>query len=94
MNWQFNQTTNLETEIVHIDNTPLTCEMLGSVAQGRTIQVSTDTIASMTGAIAGAHHGEDAIPPRWLDAITETAYTPDRMRQLADQLLEVTLAQV
>ena len=47
MNWQFNQTKNLETEIVHIDNTPLTCEMLGSVAQGRTIQVSTDIIASM-----------------------------------------------
>ncbi len=54
----------------------------------------TDTIASMAGAIAGAHHGEDAIPQRWLDAITETAYTPDRMRQLADQLLDATLANV
>lgn len=30
-----------------------------------------DTIGAMAGAIAGARHGADAIPPRWLEALEE-----------------------
>jgi poly(ADP-ribose) glycohydrolase ARH3 len=47
----------------------------------------TDTIASMAGAIAGAHLGEQSIPPRWRAAIREESYPPDAIASLADQLL-------
>jgi poly(ADP-ribose) glycohydrolase ARH3 len=43
----------------------------------------TDTIGSMTGAIAGAAVGENEIPKRWLQRVTEAEYTPARVRQLA-----------
>jgi poly(ADP-ribose) glycohydrolase ARH3 len=46
----------------------------------------TDTIASMTGSIAGAALGESSIPERWLRRVTETAHTPDKMRQVAFEL--------
>jgi poly(ADP-ribose) glycohydrolase ARH3 len=46
----------------------------------------TDTIASMAGAIAGAFLGEQAIPPRWLNAVREERYTVAYIRELADRL--------
>lgn len=46
----------------------------------------TDTIASMTGAIAGAALGEKAIPERWIERSTETVYSPERIRQIASEL--------
>lgn len=46
----------------------------------------TDTIASMTGAIAGAALGEDNIPVRWLRKIREPVYTPEKVRQIAFDL--------
>ncbi len=46
----------------------------------------TDTIASMTGAIAGAALGEDAIPVRWLRKIREPVYTLEKVRQIAFDL--------
>jgi poly(ADP-ribose) glycohydrolase ARH3 len=46
----------------------------------------TDTIASMTGSISGAALGESSIPQRWLRRVTETAHTPDKMRQIAFEL--------
>lgn len=48
----------------------------------------TDTIASMTGAICGAAVGERQIPERWLRRVTETTYTPDRVRRMAFDLYE------
>ncbi|MGQ9571962.1 MAG: ADP-ribosylglycohydrolase family protein [Dehalococcoidia bacterium] len=43
----------------------------------------TDTIASMAGALAGAHLGEQAIPPVWREQVEGAA----RLRELADALL-------
>lgn len=43
----------------------------------------TDTIACMTGALAGAHLGEEAIPPSWRQGVEGA----DRLRELADALL-------
>ncbi|MCX8176367.1 MAG: ADP-ribosylglycohydrolase family protein [Candidatus Bathyarchaeota archaeon] len=34
----------------------------------------TDTIGAMTGAIAGAYHGVEAIPRRWLDGLENKEY--------------------
>ncbi len=48
----------------------------------------TDTIASMTGAIAGAALGENQIPDRWLKKIREPVYGTDRVRQIALRLCE------
>lgn len=49
----------------------------------------TDTIASMTGALAGAYLGETGIPPAWIDAVEGT----EELRELADGLLELALEQ-
>lgn len=43
----------------------------------------TDTIASMTGALAGAYRGMDQIPPRWLDV-----EGTERLIGLADELYD------
>jgi poly(ADP-ribose) glycohydrolase ARH3 len=43
----------------------------------------TDTIASMAGALAGAHLGENAIPALWREQVEGAA----RLRELADALL-------
>lgn len=45
----------------------------------------TDTIAAITGAIAGARFGKEGIPDRWLDVIEET----DELERLATELMEV-----
>lgn len=45
----------------------------------------TDTIASMAGALAGAHLGEDAIPKTWREGVENAA----RLRGLADGLLQL-----
>jgi poly(ADP-ribose) glycohydrolase ARH3 len=45
-----------------------------------------DTLGAMTGAIAGAYHGEDAIPARWLDALEGGAKGRDHVRALARRL--------
>ena len=42
-----------------------------------------DTIASMTGALAGAHLGEDAIPEPWREGVEDAAH----LYSLADRLL-------
>ena len=46
----------------------------------------TDTIGSMTGAISGAALGQKQIPEKWLRRVTESVYTPDKVRQLAFDL--------
>lgn len=48
----------------------------------------TDTIGAMTGAIAGALLGADAIPPNWLDAVENGFHGRDYIRALADTLFE------
>jgi poly(ADP-ribose) glycohydrolase ARH3 len=47
----------------------------------------TDTIASMAGALLGAYLGESAIPPVWHEEVESAS----RLRELADQLLELAL---
>jgi poly(ADP-ribose) glycohydrolase ARH3 len=42
-----------------------------------------DTIGSMTGALSGAALGESQIPERWLRRVTETNYTPSKVREAA-----------
>jgi ADP-ribosylglycohydrolase len=57
--------------------------VLGGVNYGR----DSDSIAQMAGAIAGALHGEAAVPPRWVDAVS-TASRRD-FRAVADGLAQV-----
>jgi len=45
----------------------------------------TDTIASMAGALSGAHLGEEAIPKTWREGVENAA----RLRELADGLLQL-----
>jgi poly(ADP-ribose) glycohydrolase ARH3 len=46
-----------------------------------------DTIASMTGAIAGAYHGEESIPKEWLNKLENREY----IRALAEKLYFLNL---
>lgn len=46
----------------------------------------TDTIGAMTGAIAGAFHGVEAIPQEWLDALENGEKGRDYVWQLAEAL--------
>lgn len=59
-----------------------------AVAAAVFIRGDTDTIASMTGAISGAALGESQIPKRWLLRVTEPAYKPNKVRQIAFDLYE------
>lgn len=47
-----------------------------------------DTIGAMTGAIAGAFHGAEAIPEDWLSALENGAKGRDYVRHLAESLYE------
>src|SRR5919106_1903765 len=49
----------------------------------------TDTIASMTGALAGAYLGEKGIPPLWRARVEGAPH----LRQLANALLDLVMAQ-
>jgi poly(ADP-ribose) glycohydrolase ARH3 len=53
------------------------------VAYAISLGGDTDTIASMAGALAGAHLGEEAIPRVWRERVEGAA----RLRELADALL-------
>ncbi len=46
----------------------------------------TDTIAAMTGAIAGAFHGLRAVPPRWWQALESGPQGKEKIVKLAEQL--------
>ena len=48
-----------------------------------------DTIAAMTGAIAGAYHGVSAFPARWIDALERGERGYDHVIDLADDLLDL-----
>ena len=48
----------------------------------------TDTIGAMCGAISGAFHGHDAIPPKWLDALENKYMGREYAIQLAISLFE------
>ena len=47
----------------------------------------TDTIGAMAGALAGAYHGEGALPSRWIDVLEGGARGRDYVRELGDRLL-------
>jgi poly(ADP-ribose) glycohydrolase ARH3 len=49
----------------------------------------TDTIGAMTGAIAGAYHGYQRIPSRWLDKLENGTKGRDYVIQLAGDLYKV-----
>lgn len=46
----------------------------------------TDTVAALAGALCGATHGEQRIPPDWLAGLCEWPRTADWMRGLANRL--------
>jgi len=48
----------------------------------------TDTIGAMTGAIAGALHGVEAIPAEWYDALENSPKGRDYVGALASRLFE------
>ena len=52
----------------------------------------TDSVAAMTGAIAGAFHGARALPTRWRAALEEGERGAAYVESLADRLLERHLA--
>jgi poly(ADP-ribose) glycohydrolase ARH3 len=47
----------------------------------------TDTVAAMTGAIAGARHGASAIPARWLEALEDEDRGRSHVERLANDLV-------
>jgi ADP-ribosylglycohydrolase len=47
----------------------------------------TDTIGALTGSLAGAYHGIDAFPRRWLDVLENSGKGRDYVISLADRLL-------
>ena len=49
----------------------------------------TDTVAAITGAIAGAGTGPDGLPPEWLRGLAESPHTVAWMEQLAQSLATV-----
>ncbi len=49
----------------------------------------TDTLAAMTGAIAGAFHGVEAIPKRWWDALENEGKGRDHIARLGEQLYDL-----
>lgn len=51
----------------------------------------TDTIAFMTGALAGAFLGKNSIPETWLKVLCEKDYTVDVIKNLADHLFQVSI---
>lgn len=48
----------------------------------------TDTVAAMAGAVAGARHGVEAIPARWLDALEDGAKGRTHVERLAARLAD------
>ncbi|HEV3002735.1 MAG TPA: ADP-ribosylglycohydrolase family protein [Solirubrobacteraceae bacterium] len=48
----------------------------------------TDTVAAMAGAVAGARHGVEAIPARWLDALEDGAKGRSHVERLAQRLAQ------
>jgi ADP-ribosylglycohydrolase len=61
--------------------------VIGCVMYGR----DNDSYASVAGALAGAFHGVDAIPPAWLETVSAANPEVD-MRELALQLTEILVA--
>jgi poly(ADP-ribose) glycohydrolase ARH3 len=53
----------------------------------------TDTIASMAGAVVGAHLGTVALPRRWLARVREEHDTPGRIQRLAHSLAQCSEAE-
>jgi len=49
----------------------------------------TDTVAAMTGALAGAYHGAEAIPHEWIEALDNGSKGRDYVLQLAGKLAEL-----
>ena len=47
-----------------------------------------DTLASMAGALCGAHLGLPALPKHWIARVREDEYSPGRILQMAQQLWE------
>lgn len=48
-----------------------------------------DTIGAMAGALAGAYHGADALPARWVEALEEGPRGRTHLVELADRLFEL-----
>lgn len=59
-----------------------------AVVRAANLGGDTDSIAAMTGAIAGARHGASAIPERWRRALERGEKGAAHVESLADRLLE------
>jgi len=57
-----------------------------TVAYALSLAGNTAAIASMSGAIAGAHLGASAIPERWINALEKGAVSAESILALAEQL--------
>ena len=69
--------------LAHIDS------FEAAVVYAVTLGGDTDTIGAMTGAIAGASHGVEAIPQEWRDALESGPKGRDHVMQLAHELAKV-----
>jgi poly(ADP-ribose) glycohydrolase ARH3 len=63
-----------------------------TIAYAISLAGNTAAIASMSGAIAGAHLGAAAIPARWLDALEKDAVSVESMSALADRLALINIS--
>eukprot|EP00951_Prasinocladus_malaysianus_P000560 scaffold4115_cov17-Prasinocladus_malaysianus.AAC.1 len=52
----------------------------------------TDTIAAMTGALVGAYHGSNWVPPKWFDALEDQKHGKTFLLNIARRLAETELA--
>lgn len=60
-----------------------------TVAYAISLAGNTAAIASMSGAIAGAHLGMSALPARWIDALEKGPVSAQSMTALADGLADI-----
>lgn len=61
-------------------------DFVDCVRRAANLGYDTDTTAAICGQIAGAHHGEEGIPSRWLRQL----HWSSRIRGMADRLFEIS----
>ncbi len=65
-------------------------DFVDCVRRAANLGEDTDTTAAICGQLAGAHYGESAIPPEWLNKLHWTG----KIRLMADQLYSLAMAEV
>ena len=62
----------------------------GAVVAAAGLGGDVDSICALVGCLAGAAHGEEALPKPWLDAIARESPGPGALVDLADAVLDLT----